>query len=319
MANILYDSYLNPVKFHKLDNDQPANYVSRFMDDWAFRRTIQPWDEKVCFYQPWLQSDSIALQYTSNFNPITLRLYNEDGVLQHTQAFVTMQQDELQPLFFIREINFDLSPYPPGKYFFTRDAAGVLTYSEPFEIRDPVDSGLVELEDQDPTLLIEYAHYEPRGGIKFFTGIILRMRVPAILRYKSPGSKDNVYEDQLLNQTLVHSVNYDLWEFIAGGNWGVPPWFIKRISRAFSCSELSIDGRLYTKAAENGVFEPAILEGYPMRGWSIELREKLNRDSVITENDNIIEGIAAAALLIDARGFGIDGGANEYQEIISLQ
>lgn len=318
MANILYDSYLNPVKFHKLDNVQPAGYFSRFMDDWAFRRTIQPWEENVCFYQPWSNWDSIPLQYTSNFAPITLRLYDQDGHLMATQAFVTLQQDELQPLFFIREIVFDLSPFPPGRYFFTRDAAGVLTYSEPFEILEAEDSGAIQLENQDPTLLLEYAHYEPRGGVKFFTGIILRLRVPGILRYKNPGSKDNVYEDQLLNQTLVHAVNFRLWEFLTGGNRGIPPYFIDRISRAFSCSELKIDGRLYTKN-ENATFEPVILDAYPMRGWSIELREKLNRDSVITEDETIIEGVAAAALMIDARGFGIDGGANEYQEIISLQ
>ena len=318
MANVLYDSYLNPVKFHKLDNVQPANYFSRFMDDWAFRRTIQPWEEKVCFYQPWAISDSIKLQYTSNFAPITLRLYNEAGILQATQAFVTLQQDELQPLFFIREISFDLSTYEPGKYFFTRDAAGVLTYSEPFELMPNEDSGLICLENQDPTLLIEYSHYEPRGGIKFFTGIILRIRVPAILRYKSPGAKDNVYEDQLLNMTMINSVDFRLLEFIAGGNRGIPPYLIDRLARAFGCSDLKIDGRLYTKN-EGSNFEPAILDSYPMRGWAIELREKLNRDSVITEDDTIIEGQAAAALLIDAKGFGIDGGATEYQEIISLQ
>lgn len=318
MANILYDSYLNPVKFHKLDHVQPANYFSRFMDDWAFRRTIQPWEEKVCFYQPWAQADTIKLQYTSNFAPITLRLYNEDGILQATQAFVTLQQDELQPLYFIREISFSLASFPPGLYFFTRDAAGVITYSEPFEIIDAEDSGLICLEDQDPTLFIEFAHYEPRGGIKFFTGIIMGIRAPAILRYKNPGSKDNVYEDQLLNTTMINSVDFRLLEFITGGNRGVPPYFIDRLARAFGCSELKIDGRLYTKP-EGAAFEPVILENYPMRGWSIELREKLNRDSVITEDDTVIEGIAAAALLIDNRGFGIDGGPTEYQEIISLQ
>lgn len=318
MPNILYDSYLNPVKFHKLDQVQPANYFSRFMDDWAFRRTIQPWEEKVCFYQPWAPSDTIKLQYTSNFAPITLRLYDEAGILQATQAFVALQQDQLQPLFYIREISFDLSPYPVGKYFFTRDAAGVLTYSEPLELIDNEDSGLIELENHNPTLLIEFAHYEPRGGIKFFTGIIPSIRVPAILRYKSPGSKDNVYEDQLLNATMINSVDFRLLEFIAGGNYGIPPYFIDRIARAFGCSELKIDGRLYTKD-KGAAFEPAILDNYPMRGWAIELREKLNRDSVITEDDTVIEGIAAAALMIDTEGFGIEGGATEYQEIISLQ
>src|SRR5687768_16703760 len=99
--NTLYDPFLNPLKFHALDPVQLPNYVSRFMDDWAFRRTIQPWQEKVCFLLPWNKSDSQKLQYTSNFNPITLRLYNESGYLVDTVVSSTLQQDELRPDFYI--------------------------------------------------------------------------------------------------------------------------------------------------------------------------------------------------------------------------
>lgn len=318
MANVIYDPYINPVKFHKLDNVQLPNYVSRFMDDWAFRRTIQPWEQKVCFYQPWGQSDSVRLQYTSNFGPIVLRMYDEDGILVHTQSFDTLQQDELRPTYYIRQIAVALSSFPPGKYFFTRDAAGSITYSEPFEIIDSEDSGLICLENQDPTLLIEYTHYEPYGGLKFFSPFSPMIRVPAILKYKSTPAKDNVYEDQLLNQTMINSVPFRLFDFIIGGNYGVPPYLIDKISRIFGCSNLSIDGRLYTKN-EGAAFEPALLENYPMAGWAIELREKLNRDSIIIEDDVIIEGIAAAAIIMDNKGFGIDGGASGYTEIDYLQ
>src|SRR5688572_26617826 len=116
MANILYDSLLNPVKFHQLDNVQPSNYVSRFMDDWAFRRTIQPWSQKVCFYQPWGNLDQVCLQYTSNFGGIILRMYDENGILKLTQPFVNMHQDELRPLFYIRQIQTNLNSFLPGKY-----------------------------------------------------------------------------------------------------------------------------------------------------------------------------------------------------------
>jgi len=319
MPNVLYDPFLNPVKFHKLDNVQLDSYLSRFMDDWAFRRTIQPWEQKVCFYQPWLPSDSVRLQYTSNFGPITLRMYDQGGYLVHTQAFVTLQQDELRPTYYIRQIQVNLNPFSPGKYFFTRDTGGSLTYSEPFEILEPpLDRNSVYLEDENPTLYLEYTHYESKEGIKFFAPFAPTMRVPAILRYKNPAAKDNVYEDQLLNQTLINSVPFRVWEFVVGGAYGVPPYFIDRVARIFGCSDLSIDGRLYTKN-EGANFEAAGLEGYPMAGWAIELREKLNRDSIINEDENIIEGIAAAALLIDNKGFGLEGGPTTYQEINYLQ
>lgn len=318
MANILYDSFLNPVKFHQLDNVQPGNYVSRFMDDWAFRRTIQPWKQKVCFYQPWGTTDQVCLQYTSNFGGLILRMYDQDGLLVHTQAFTNMQQDELRPLFYIRQIQVNLNAFPPGKYFFTRDAAGAITYSEPFEILDLEDSGIC-IENPHPTLYLEYSHYEPTGGLKFFSPFAPKLRVPGIIEYKTPGSKDNVYEDQLLNQTMVNSVSFRVWQFILGGQYGVPPWFVDKVARTLSCSTWSADGRLYTKANEGSNFEPNAIDDYPMSGWSIDLREKLNRDSLVIENDVVIEGIAAAAIIVDNEGFGISGGPTSYQEIISLQ
>lgn len=319
MANTVYDSFINPVKFHQLDNAQPQTYVSRFMDDWAFRRTIQPWEQKVCFYQPWGKFDAIKLQYTSNVAPIVFRLYDQEGVLMHTQAMTNGQQDELRPLFYIRQIQINLAPFDAGLYFLTRDIAGSIMYSEPFEILDIADND-IELENENPTLYLEYKHYEPYQGIKFFPPNSFEgaIRIPAIIRYKQPGSKDNLYEDQLLNQTMINSVPFRVHELIIGGVRGVPPFFIDKIARILGCSDTKFDGRLFTK--NNGAeFEPSILQDYPMRGWAIEMREKLNRDSAIVENNTIIEGIAAAALMIDNKGFGIDGGDTTYQQINYLQ
>lgn len=317
MANTLYDSFLNPIKFHPLDNVQPQTYVSRFMDDWAFRRTIQPWEQKVCFYQPWGQYDSHKLQYTSNVNPIIFRLYDENGYLVHTQSMDTKQQDELQPTFYIRQIQINLSGFTPGKYFYTRDIAGSLMYSEPFEIKE-IAQDEIDLEDQDPTLYLEFSHYEPYQGIKFFVPFEGAIRVPGIIRYKQPGSKDNTYEDQRLNQTMINAVPFRIHELLIGGNYGVPPFFVDKISRILGCQDIKIDGRLYTKNT-GAEFEPIELDDYPMKGWKIEMREKLNRDSVIIENDVVIEGVAAAALMIDNKGFGIDGGDTSYQEINYLR
>jgi len=245
-------------------------------------------------------------------------MYDADGLLVHTQAFETLQQDELRPTYYIRQISVPLSGFDPGKYFFTRDTGGGLTYSEPFEILEVPPPDSIFLEDENPTLYIQYTHYESVQGIKFFAPFAPAIRVPAIIRYKNPGAKDNVYEDQLLNMTLINSVPFRVWEFILGGVYGVPPYLIDRVARIFGCSDLSIDGRLYTKN-EGAGFEGAPMDLYPMQGWTIELREKLNRDSIINEDENIIEGIAAAALLIDNKGFGLDGGDTSYQEINYLQ
>lgn len=318
MANTLYDAYLNPVKFHSLDPSQLPQYVSRFMDDWAFRRTIQPWEERKCFLQPWNQDDSIRLQYTSNYGPITLEIRDINGLLVHSQVMDTGLQDELRPTYYLRQADIDLASFEPGLYYMQRIAAGITTVSEPFELFESPGSGDIYPDNPNPTVYIEYSHYETYGGIKFQAPFSPAIRVPAWLKFNSPAAKDTVYEDQLLNQTMVRSVPYRLFNFILGGKEGVPPWVIDKVNRIFGCSSLSIDGRLFTKN-EGAAFEPNELEGYPMSGWSIEMREKLNRDSIITENDVVIPGIAAAGILIDVKGFGMnDNSGNDYQEIIAL-
>lgn len=314
----LYDSKANPVKFHRLDNLQLPNYVSRFMWEWAFRRTIQPWEQKVCFNQPWSVHDSIRLQYTSDAGPIVIRVYDSEGVLLNTLPMTQMHQDELQPTFFIYQISIPLAPYNFGKFFLTRDVAGNITYSEPMEIIDIEDSG-IDLENQDPTLLIEYSHYEPKAGLKFFTPFAPMIRVPGIIQYNNTGAKDVIYEDQPLNMTLVTSQEFDVHNFILGGNYGVPPYFASKVFRCISMSNSSFNGRLMTKNGENIQFEPTELTDYPMKGFKIEMREKLNRDSVIMEDETVIVGTHSAAIMMDAKGFGLDPGDGNFQQIISVE
>lgn len=319
MANELRDPYINPLKFHELDAVRPESYVSRFMDDWAFRRTIQPFDQDVCFFQPWHKSDSIPLQYTSNFGPITLRLYNEEGILQNTWVMTTGLQNELQPAFFLRTVSMALAAFPAGKYFFSRTAASQVTYSEPFELFDnPANDDLYL--DIEPSIYIEYAHFEPYGGVKFKdeNSFRLAIRVPGWLKYKITDAEDTIYKDQLLNQSMIRSIPFRVHNFILAGMGGVPPWFVDKISRICGCSYLAFDGRLMAKSDEGGPFEPVEVDRYPMAGYSRDMVEKLNRDSVITQNDVIIEGIAAAALIIDNAGFGMSEQAG-YSEIIHLQ
>ena len=315
----LYEPKMNPVRFFSLQNVQPAQYVSRFMDNWHFRRTIQPWDQKVCFNQPWYTTDSIKLQYTSDTGDMTLTLYDRNGYEVVTQPFVTMQQNELQPTFYIRQIALNLSPYPPGLYYLKRTVAGAVRYSEPFELMEPPDSGLIELDDDDPTLLLEFSNWEPSGGIKWFAPFEGALRVPAILEFQGITYVDTIFFDQLRNATMVQSVPANLYKFIVGGRYGTPPTFQETVGRIMTCSNLKIDNRLMTKAAANAEFERTELDLYPMKGISIDVVEKLNRDVIITQDDVNVEGVMAAALMIDTPGFGLNPGPTDYQEIISIQ
>jgi hypothetical protein len=98
----------------------------------------------------------------------------------------------------------------------------------------------------------------------------------------------------------------------------VPPYLIDKLSRIFGCDTLTIDGRDFTKN-EGANWEPVELEGYPMAGWSIELREKLNRDITIYENDQEIISDNAMMSVIDTKGFGLVDEDNDFLEIVDVE
>jgi hypothetical protein len=303
MPNRLYYPYINPIKFHEINPVNIPQFISKHMDSYPFKDTILRHEQDVCFKQPWTVNDSIRLQVESNYAPIELKMFRcSDNAELYSQTFDTRQQNLLLPDFYIRQIDVDLAAYPADVYYFTINDSLI---SEPFEV----------LEDAHNTLLVEYSHYEKYGGVRFSSPFNPSIRIPGSLKYNTTGSKDVIYEDEPLNETMINSVNYRIMDFILGTSEGMPPWFSDKVKRIFGCSELKIDGRLYTKA-EGSTWERVEEDYYPMQGWKIQLREKTNRDFLIYDDEVVIPGIAAAALIIDTKGFGIDDqSGNDYLEI----
>jgi hypothetical protein len=307
--NQILQPYLNPEKFVAVQPADVPQYISRHMDDWLFKNTQRSFEQPVNFLKPWLMDDSIRLQFTSNFVPLTLKLFTCKGKEVYSLNIDTKQQDFFKPDFFIRQVELDLGSLnlDAGEYYLRIPEASWI--AEPFEL----------LEEAENTCYLEYKNSNFYSGVNFNIPFAPAIRVPGILKYEKPGSRDVIYPDQDESETILSSVPYRVVKFILGGQRGVPPWMIDKVARIFGCDELKIDGRLYTKA-DGANWEPiGEINGYPMSGWSIELREKLNRDSLIYENDVEIMGVAAAGLIVDTKGFGMDDEtSNDYLEIDSL-
>lgn len=307
--NIIYQPHLNAIKFYEVAPADIPQYLSRHMDDWLFANQIRDFEQPVKFFLKWLNQDGVRLQFTSNFQPLTLKLLNCEGHEIYSQVLNNKQQDIHNPSFYIRESELDFGSLglEDGLYYFTIPEASWI--SEPKEI----------VSGAPNTLYIEYTdssgYYE---GVVFGTPITMRIRVPAILKYKSPGSVDTVYADQNQAETMLHSIPYRVYQFILGGQGGVPPWLIDKVARIFGCDTLKIDGREFTKA-EGATWEVNELEDYPMAGWSIDLREKLNRSSLIYENDNEIIGRNAMMQVIDTKGFGIEDNGGDFLEVVDVE
>jgi hypothetical protein len=310
----IYSPYANPVKFHPYNPTLIPQYLSMFMDDHFFVDTIRSFEAKTKFCQQWITKDAVRLQYTSDYGPMALLLYqvlgNRTPMLVNSYPFDTMQQDFFNPGFYIRQVDVDNNVLVPGNYYYIIEAAGEpVLISEPQKICTTAPN----------TILIQYRHYEKHLGLWFDAPFNPSIRVPAILKYKQTASKSVMYEDQPLNETLVSSIPYRVFEFTLGDARGVPPWFADKVARIQCCSETMYDGRLFTKA-DDSEFDANELDLYPMAGYKIDLRETLNRDSMIIENDIVITSRASVVLIQDTKGFGInDSSGDDFAEIIDVE
>jgi hypothetical protein len=285
---------INPLKFHRMEPPQIERYVSKHYLDYPFFDTLDEWEDPYRpFFQPWMQADTIKLQFQGNINPIQVYFLRCDGIVLLSETFTQKQQYSLDTSWHIYEYTKALSSFPEGRYF-VKLVAGTLTFiSEPLDIR----------AIQENTLLLEYNHFRFYADVIMETGITFSLRIPGALKTFTPASKDTTYEDQSLNLTMLKAVPYRVWQLLIGGVPGIPDYLIDKLNIILGCSNLQIDGRFYTKGSSQ--LEAKALENYRMRGWSIDMREKLNRMSVMDTGEATMTGVVMIAAASDTKGFGV--------------
>lgn len=310
MANTILFPYLLPVKFTRMTPAEIPQYVSRFIDDYRFRDTIRDYEQPVCFLQRWLMDDSVRLQVISNYSPLTIKVMDERGIAVYSQTFDTLQQDYFRPGYYIRQAEVDIATFDPGYYYFQIEAGASpqVWVSEPQEF----------VEEMPNSLYLEYSHHERYGDVIFDAPYSPALRIPGVLKFKSPGSKDTVYENQSLDQEMIKSVPYRIWELIISDVKGVPPWLIDKVNWILGCSNLQIDGRYYTKN-DGATLEETELDNYPMAGYKIEMRERYRKTGVTYEDDITITGKAAMMLILDSKGFGMEDNGGDFLEISNVE
>ena len=306
-------SYANPLEFYIKNFVAQAQYNSKHMNDVPFEQQIYPWQQKKTFRQPWQTNNSIRIQLRSDAGTIAWKLYTCIGQLIDTDNFQTILQNADNPGEYVYQADIDLSPYAKGNYRIEIEigvgngiggAPEEILISEEFEISDIIENSLV----------LEYRHSSFKDEIMFETGFAPEIRIYGQLIYKEPASKDTVYEDQELNETIVDSKTYDLWELQLNDVPGIPNWMIRKLNCILGYDSLIIDGRKYTKSEGAKLEKIEIDKQYPMRGWKIELREQLNRrakfiSSVGTTNQGIV-----VIANVDSKGFvENETGGSEFQ------
>lgn len=275
------------------------------MDANRFPTTIQKWEQRVCFWHGWQLNDTIKIQLTANYSPISLSLYRaSDGVKLITIPFSQVRMNVDIPGHFIYETSLELSAFMSGEYYFEIEAGSPVALTLISELI--IFSELIE-----NSLLLQYRHRRFYGDVVFETGFYPSMRIPGSIRYKSPSSRDTSFEDQPANLTMIKSIPFRVCELSVGSSEGVPNWMIDKINHILGCDDIKIDGIQYTKS-DGAKFEEFSEADYPMRGWRIELREKLNRSSIVYENQVQQADEFSVIIVANSKGFGADTGGSNF-------
>lgn len=298
--------FLNPMMYTEQDFANPGLFTSKHIDDFQFRDTILPWEQPSLFKRIWGPDDEVRQQVTSGIGPVQIELVDlSTGDTIDTQTFNQKQQNVNNPAEYIYEHDYALNGKPAGCYRFK------LSFGSPVQKIFLSDCFIIS-ENIENTLVLEYTHYKFKGDIIFETGFTPYLRLAATLKYKQPLSKDILYEDQILDESLLKSDPYDLYTLYMSDPAGIPDYLVKKLNWLFSCSTVLIDGRQYTKS-DGAKFEEASEDDYPMRGWTLELRETLNRSSRITTTEGNPNAQMAVVITVDSKGFGMDTGGNQSE------
>lgn len=295
-SNIVDISILSPFQFTKVGYTNPAQYNTKWKEDYQYIDTIRPDYEVIEYFQPWMLADIIPVQVISNYSPHQLDLYKCDGT--HVATFVlgyvpTSIEGTGQKVY---EGTVALNTFDEGIYYFVLSSGFPVleTYiSNPFELR----------QYHENTVLIESTHDENDFDTVFENGFIAKLRIHGAVVDFLPASERQVFIDQPANITQLSANGFSTESFVIGDQSGVPDIFIKKVNNFFRCYNVRIDGKQYA-CTPGSRFEATRENFVPMTGWRFEIREK----DASTKKRFVADGLQGAPTTvtynIQNKGFG---------------
>lgn len=277
MDNLLLVPKGNSIKFYKTNPMSLANYLSRRFDDYPYKDTLNVWEDKPCYCQKIMKVDTTNFQFTSNYDPIRIDVVDSFGRSYYNVIATKRLQNKYMPGWFCYECNIIWAGFTSGIYFVKITAGGI-----PVEISEPLDVQTIHPN----TMYLQANHSHYKSDIIFETGIVMNLRIEAVLGRLQPGSDDIIFSDQKYNSTLIDSQTYNSWPLSLGGSRGIPDYMVDKINIMMSWDITFWDSHQYTKDGDaNFSFheEP----GYPLRGMNFNVRDAFNWMSDHISTDGI--------------------------------
>ncbi len=289
MANIFEFAKANPLKVlwqtDKMAADSGTPYYQGSnpsfnqvnQDDVFYYNAIRYYEVKVGYVQPYQQSDTIFIQFlssdttTANFSA---RLLDINGSVVTKTVTITQQSGTYNGLK-LYTTNVKLYDVAEGIYFLqlVNNGGGtqnLYLISEPFDVK----------QTHRNTIRIDYRNsFNDQSMIWYSATETPQIRVKGAITEVMPEAKFNVYEDQPLNLEMVSGIAYRSFTLnISYGSIGIPEWLVDKLNRIFLCDTLKVDGKAFTRE-ESSKFEGKEIATFPLREYTLKLRERYNYDT----------------------------------------
>jgi len=306
----IYIPHLNPLVFIDPNKVQPAQYQTRHINESFFENSQPVWVNPADYWQPWQTSDAIKLQFIANYSAIQVDLVDLNLNIIASFSSLNSYPNRYQAGYYAYETSISLATVPPGSY-----RVRIRLNNSDANIR--LSEKIILSDSFENTVLLEYANNRYHGDVLFETGIRFSMRVPGGIDSYDPFSKDVMFEDQILNPTQLSSKPYAQAKLILGDAQGLPDWVMYKMMWVWSCNDVTVDGKPFAKA-DGAKWEKNESEDWKKRGWSMLIREGINRGSQIFDTTGDPTKKLVVAFNIDGTVFG-DISSNASSNIIQIQ
>jgi hypothetical protein len=277
MANQIYIPFLNPVRFVELDPVELPQYLTKHFDDYWFKEQLQPFETMVEFKQKYQTSDTIYLQFEANFASIQMQVIDCEQTVLLTQVATQVRANKYLAGYYVYELTLSLDAFSAGTIWLKLN----LGLGSKFMISEPIDVA----ETWPGTILFQYYNSKYHGDVIFETGIVFGLRCDALIRRLDPGNERTAYRDQKLNPTMLKVRPFRAFELVIGHRVGVPDWVVDKMNWIWSCDNVQCDGKSFAVLEDNKFEDKEIDPRYPMRQWSLNIQEGINRASKIVGVD----------------------------------
>lgn len=303
--------HLCPVQFVPLNPILNARYHFVQMDaDW-FANQVKFYIGDADYYQKFQFDDEAAIQVRTNgLGPVRMDLYDCHGEIVRTVSLNQIENDAIITPNVLFEGTMTFADLDEGIY------AIVLTAGTGETLSQFISEKIYLKEDWPMTLLFEYTNNRNKQSTIFNSGYSPSIRVEGWISDFEPGGKFATYEDQPADIQLLNGIPFRKYKLNIGINDGVAPWVIDKINRIMLLTSTKIDGLAYTRNAD-AQFEKTDVPGWPMKYWSLEIREAANRDSVTLDVNGELNSDLTVVYNINTRAFG-DGSEDNIVQVTEI-